>query len=105
MHFHDGALDGDIRRAAQAVRQADLRQGPNEPLGRVPLPPTNGIAVVMQEVMVEVVVALAVGQEGEYRVVLGAVAVVVGLGAPHVRERIDEEGDVVADDQARDTGQ
>ncbi len=49
----------------------------------------------------EVVVALAVGQDGEPAVVARAVLVAVRLPAKGMRCRIDQEGQVVTDDQAQ----
>ena len=55
----------------------------------------------MGELVVEVVVALAVGQEGEPAVVARAVLVAVRLAAEGVRGGVDEEREVVADDEAQ----
>ena len=77
----------DRRRAAQPRREPDPGQRADDPLARVPLPPADAVPVVVGELVVEVVVALAVGQEGEPAVVARAVLVAVGLAAEGVRER------------------
>ena len=53
----------------------------------------------------KVVVALAVREEGEHGIVARAVLIRVGPGAPHVRQRVDEKGEVVTDDHAQQARQ
>ena len=65
----------------EVVGEADLLGEPDGPLGRVVLVPFDGVAVVGWELVVEVVVAFAEGDEGGDDVVAGAVAVVEGLVA------------------------
>ena len=73
-----------------------IREDYTKQLGRIPLPPAHAVAVIVGEDVVEVVVALAVGQQREHGVVARGVLLGVRLGAPHVGERIDEEGEVMA---------
>ena len=105
LHGEACALDRDRGRAAKLLRDADPGQRADDPLARVPLPPANPVPVVMGELVMEVVVALAVGQDGEPAVVAGAVLVAVGLATEGMRGRIDQEGQVMADDQAQHAGE
>ena len=86
-----------LGRALEAAREPhDTDSAADQPLGRVPLPPAHAVTVVVREDVVEVVVALAVGEHRQHRVVARGVLLGVGTRAPHVRQRVDEEGDVVA---------
>ena len=82
----------------EVVGEAELLPGPDAPLGRVVLPPLDGVAVVRGELVVEVVVALAEGGDGGDDVVAGRVAVVEGLVAEPVGERVDAEGGLLDDE-------
>ena len=105
LHRQQRPLDLEGRRALQAPRQSHDAQRADQPLGRIPLPPAHAVAVVVREDVVEVVVALAVGDHRQHRVVARGVVLGVGPRAPHVRERVDEEGDVVAPHQAHEAGE
>ena len=105
LHGEQCLLDLERRRALQTPRQSDEAQGPDQPLGRIPLPPAHAVAVVVREDVVEVVVALAVGDHRQHRVVARGVVLGVRPRAPHVGEGVDEEGDVVAPHQAHEAGE
>jgi hypothetical protein len=68
----------------------------------VPVPPAHAVPVVVRKLVVEIMVALAIRQEGEPAIVAGAVLVAVGLPTEGMGDRVDEEGEVVADDQPQD---
>ena len=72
-------------------RDADLAQGEDEPLCRIVLVPDDGVAVVAGELVVEVVVAFAEGDEGGKDVVARRAAVVKRLLADPVRETVHAE--------------
>jgi len=59
----------------------------------------------VREDVMKVVVALAVGEEGQHRVVARAVLICVRPRAPHVASELNEEGEVMADDDAQQAGQ
>ena len=101
LHGEQGALDLEDRRALETTREAHHLQPRDEPLGRIPLPPAHAVAVVVREDVVEVVIALAVGDDRDDRVVARGVLVGVRPAAPHVGERVDEEGDVMAPHEAQ----
>ena len=105
LHGEQRSLDLEYRRALQAARQADHLQGRDHPLGRIPLPPAHPVAIVVREAVVEVVIALAVSDHREHRVVARAVVLGVGPVTPHVGKRVDEEGDVMAPHQAQHPGE
>ena len=60
-HFREEDLA--VRHAAQAVGQAEFRERPDGPLRRIPLPGLHTIAVVVLELVVIVVIALAEADE------------------------------------------
>src|SRR5262249_10216867 len=61
------------------------------------------VAVVVREDVVEVVIALAMRHEREDRVVSRGIFIRVGAAAPHVRERIDEEREVMTQYESQNT--
>lgn len=79
----------------EIVGKAELLPDPDVPLGGVVLPPLDGVAVIRGELVVEVVVALAEGDQGSDDVVTGRVAVIKGLVAEPVGQRVDAEGSLL----------
>ena len=73
------------------TRQPDLLAHIYEPLGRVVLEPLDRVAVVRREFVVEVVVALADGDERGEEVIARRVLVVEGLLPQPMRQRVDAE--------------
>lgn len=88
----------------EIVGEAELAPEPDAPLGGVILVPLDGIAVVGGELVVEVVVALAEGDESGDDVVAGAVAIVEGLVTEPVGQRVDAEGGLLDEEDAEDAG-
>lgn len=88
----------------EVVGEAELLHGPDEPLGGVILVPLNGIAVVGWKLVVEVVVALAEGDQGGDDVVTRRVAVVEWLVAEPVSKRVDTKGSLLNEEDAQNTG-
>ena len=105
LHGEQRALDLERGRALQAAGQPDIGAGGNQPLGRIPLPPAHAVAVIVREDVVEVVVALTEGHQRQHRIVAGGVLLGVRARAPHVRQGVDEEREVMADDQTGDAGE
>ena len=97
-------LDLVVAELLEVVGEAELLARPDEPLGRVVLVPLDGVAVVGRELVVEVVVALAQGDDGRQHVVARRVAVVEGLVAEPVRQRVDAEGGLLHEEDAQDAG-
>src|SRR5260370_3497261 len=50
--------------AAETARQSELRQSPDQPFGRVPLPRLHAVAVIVLKFVMIIVIAFA---ESEYR--------------------------------------
>ncbi len=67
--------DRFARHAAQVFREADLRQRPHEPLGRIEVEPADPVAIVGAEPVVEVVVALSERVQGRDEAVAARVRV------------------------------
>lgn len=90
--------------SVQVVGKADEAHGLDEELGRVVLPPLDGIAVVTGEFVVEVVVSLTKGDKGGDDVVTRAVAVVEWLVTEPVSQGVDAEGGLLNEEDAQNTG-
>src|SRR5215469_16729859 len=69
LHGEERALDLEHRRALQARGEPEVRKCGDQPLGGIPLPPAHTVAVVVREDVVEVVIALAVGNDRDQWVV------------------------------------
>lgn len=77
---------------------------PDEPLCGVVLVKEDGIAVVLGELVVEVVVTFSKGDEGGDEVIARGVTVVKGGIAEVVSEAVDAKGGVVDGDETGDAG-
>lgn len=88
----------------QVGGEAELLPEPDGPLGRVVLPPADCVTVVGRELVVEVVVSLAKGDERSDDMVPGAVAVIEGLLSEPVGQTVDTEGCLLDEEDAEDTG-
>jgi hypothetical protein len=105
LHLLDAALlDLVGAELLEVVGETEVLPEGDGPLGRVVLVPFDGVAVVRGELVVEVVVALAEGDERGDDVVAGRVAVVKGLLAEPVGERVDAEGGLLDEADAQDAG-
>lgn len=93
-----------MRHLLQIERQPQLARTANQPLGRVIVVPLDPVPVIVRELVVEVVVAFAHGDEGGDGVVARGEAVGVGGFAEPVCEGVDAEGGVVDKDEAGDGG-
>lgn len=98
--LHAALLDFIGAELLKIIGKANFLHHPDEPLGRIILPPLNGIAVVGRELVVEVVVALAEGDDRGDDVVAGGVAVIEGLVADPVREAVHAEGGLLDEEDA-----
>lgn len=88
----------------QVVGLSDEAHEVDEHLGRVVLPPLDGVAVITWELVVEVVVSLAEGDESSDDVVTRAVAVVERLITEPMCQAVDAEGGLLDEKDAEDTG-
>lgn len=86
----------------EVVGEAESLPDADGPLGRVILPPLDGVAVVGGELVVEVVVTLTEGDEGGDDVVAGRVAVVEGLVTEPVGEGVDAKGGLLDEPDTED---
>ena len=102
LHLHHGTTDFEIRNSTQVAGQTNVRAAFDEPLGWVPVKPTDTVTVVCLEDVVVVVVTLTVRQECEECIVTRSVLVGVWLRAPFVRDRVDEEGHMVSRHDAQE---
>lgn len=64
---------------------------PDEPFGGVILIPLNGVAVVHRELMMEVVITFANGNESSGEMIAGCMLVIEGSLAKPVSQRVDAE--------------
>lgn len=87
----------------QVIGQAELLPDPDGPLGGVVLMPLNGVAVVRWELVMEVVVSLAEGDNSSDDMVSWGVTVVKWLVAKPMGKRIDAESCLLNDEDAEDT--
>src|SRR5690348_81719 len=105
LHGQQRTLDLEMRSTLESLGESDDREARDDPLGGIELPPAHAIAVVVRKDVVEVVIALAVGDERQYRIVASCVLVRVRTCSPHMGQRVDEERDVMANDEAEDARQ
>src|SRR5260221_8234422 len=85
---------------AQIAGQTDRAKGADEPLGRIPLIPTDAVAEVRGEAVMKRVISLAEREQGDDPVVArGDLGVECRL-AEEVGERVHEERGVMNDDDA-----
>lgn len=87
----------------EVIGEAELLPCPDAPLGRIVLPPGDGVPVVAGELVVEVVVALTKSDKSSDDVITRRVAVVKGLVAEPVSQRVDAEGGLLDEEDAEDT--
>jgi hypothetical protein len=94
--------DLELRHLLQIPGEPDPGAGLDQPLGRVVVEPANAVAIVGLKVVVKVVIALAMGEQGEHTVVTRRVLIAERLPTPVVGERVDEESGVMGDHQPRE---
>lgn len=97
-------LDFILAEGLEVGSKAELLPDPDAPLGRVVLIPLDGVSVVRWEFVVEVVISLAQSDECSDDMVAGAVAVVEGLLAEPVSQRVDTESSLLDDEDAENGG-
>ncbi|KAI3484012.1 hypothetical protein L1887_53026 [Cichorium endivia] len=105
LHRKTTLLDLVVGEGLEVRGETELAHGANEPLGGVELVPLNSVAVVHGELVVEVVVALADGDESGEEVVAGRHLVVKSGLAEVVSERVDAEGGVVHEEKSKHAGE
>ena len=92
LHRKLALLDLVVGERLEVRREAELAAHPDEPLRRVVLVPLDRVAVVHRELVVEVVVTLADGDEGSDHVVTRGVLVVEWCLTKVVSEGVNAEG-------------
>lgn len=102
--LHTTLLDLVGAELLEVIGEAELAPDPDAPLGGVVLVPLDSITVVGRELVVEVVVTLAEGDESSDDVIPGAVAVVEGLVSEPVGKRVDAEGSLLDEEDAENAG-
>lgn len=76
------------------MRQSHLRQRKDQPFGGIEVIPLGAIAIVPEEHVMIVVVALAERNERYPPTITAAVSSPMGLGPPEMTNRIDAEGGI-----------
>eukprot|EP00187_Rhodella_violacea_P018474 CAMPEP_0184734054 /NCGR_PEP_ID=MMETSP0314-20130426/59356_1 /TAXON_ID=38298 /ORGANISM="Rhodella maculata, Strain CCMP 736" /LENGTH=444 /DNA_ID=CAMNT_0027200953 /DNA_START=196 /DNA_END=1528 /DNA_ORIENTATION=- len=99
-----GLLDLVLREPDEAGGEAEPGEDADDPLGGVVVVPADAVAVVVGELVVVVVVALAEGDEGGDDGVVGGVFLGVGLLAEGVGEGVDAEGRLVDEEHPAEAG-
>lgn len=87
----------------EIVGETESLPCPDVPLGGVVLVPFDGVAVVGRKLVVEVVVTLAESDKSSDDVIARRVAVVEGLITEPVSKRVDAEGGLLDEEDAKDT--
>jgi len=107
LHLHGEltGLDLVVGESLELRSETELVASEDEPLGGVVLVPLDGVAEVLGELVVEVVVTFSYGNESGNPVVLGRVLVVEGSVSEPVGERVDAEGRVVDEEETSGTGE
>lgn len=72
--------------------QADLLAAPNEPLGGIILVPLDGITVIHRELMMEIMIPLADGNERSKEMVAWCMLVVEWRRSKPVSDGVDTKG-------------
>jgi hypothetical protein len=105
LQFHGqlSLLDFVLGESLELVSQAEPLHSNDEPLGGVVLVPSDGVAVVHGELVVEVVVAFTHGDESGDEVVTGSVLVIEGRFAEVVGKGVDAEGRMMDESRAHST--
>ncbi len=85
---------------AEFAGKAEFGEGPNDPFGGVKLPRFNAVSVIVLELVVVVMVALAESEQGKEEGVTGAAARGVGAASDVVAEGVDAEGAVLEEHDA-----
>ena len=96
-----GGFDFLRRDAPQTADKPQLRQRPDDPFGRVPLPGLYPVAVVVLELVVIVVIALAKREQGEENRIARGTFRGVRLTTDGVTGAVDEEGAMLENHDAR----
>ena len=87
----------------QIVGKAKLLPDPDGPLSWIVLIPGDGVAVIRWELVVEVVVSLTKSGDGSDEVISWRVAVIEWLITQPVSKRVDAEGGLLDNEDAKDT--
>jgi len=87
----------------EVISETEELRCSDKPLGWVVLIPFNGVTVIAWKLVVEVVVSLAKSHEGSEDVIAGRVAVIEGLVAEPMGERVDAEGSLLDEKDTENT--
>src|ERR1700688_4108587 len=88
--IEERALNLEPGNTLQIPGEAGPAHEGDEPLRGIPLPGAHAIAVVVRKHMMEIMVALAVGEHCDDRIVSRRIVFRIRLRAPHMCQRIDE---------------
>mmetsp|Transcript_31427 Transcript_31427/g.78885 ORF Transcript_31427/g.78885 Transcript_31427/m.78885 type:complete len:533 (-) Transcript_31427:397-1995(-) len=87
----------------QVVGETKEGQCADHPLGRVVLPELDRVAVVLRELMMEVMVTFTKSNQSSNKVITWGTCIIVGVIAKHVSQGVHTEGSVVYKVEANDT--
>src|ERR1700730_9293381 len=88
--------------AAQTAGQTELRQSPDQPFGRVPLPWFYPVAIVVLKFVMIIVVALAESEYCHQKRIACAASCRIRLTPHCVAGGVNQEGTVLEHDDLRD---
>src|SRR5262245_66143812 len=82
-------------------RQTDLRERPDQPFARIPVIPSDAVAVIRRKAMMIIMVAFAVREQCGKPMVAPAHMVIVVRATKRVRKGVNEKRDVKNHDHAQ----
>src|SRR6266446_2428351 len=91
------------RNAAETAGQSELRQSPDQPFGRVPLPRFHAVAVIVLKFVVIIVIALAESEYRHQKRIARAAFCRIGLAPDRVAGGVNQERAMLQHDNFRHT--
>src|SRR5437667_11068745 len=79
------------RNAAETAGQSELRQSPDQPFGRIPLPRLHAIAVIVLKFVVIIVIAFAESEYRHQKRIARAASCRIRLAPDGMAGRVDQE--------------
>lgn len=87
----------------QVIGETELGKCPDEPLGGIVLVVDNSVAVVLRELMVEVVITFTQSSKGSNPVVARGMMIIEGIFTKPVRKAVDAESRMMNKTQSEDS--
>src|SRR5260370_34613985 len=89
------------RNAAETAGQSELRQSPDQPFGRIPLPRLHAVAVIVLKFVMIIVLALAESEYRHQRRIARAALCRIGLAPDRVAAAAEHDRAVIETDNGR----